>query len=509
MSASRTPQPTPPAEYRRRSRISYVAVAAAALVAGAVLTGTLNITPLASAKKRDASTPSATVTIPSFADIAQAALPSVVSITSTEVVRDTGQGSPSQEDPFEFFFGPRPRTPGGERKQVEGGSGFVISDSGEILTNNHVVEGASKIQVRLQNREVLTARVAGTDPATDLALLKVSPHSKLRPIALGDSDKLRVGDWVMAIGNPMTFEGTVTVGVVSAKQRSGLSEDVNSASLQDFIQTDAAINFGNSGGPLVNVNGQVVGLTTMIVRPAQNIGFAVPINTAKKILPQLRQHGKVTRGLLGVNVGNVDQDIQQAFHLPSLDGAFVQSVDPNMPAAKAGLKPGDTIVKVDDTPVKETRDLIDYVSSRSPGQKVRLTLLRESRTVTATVTLGERESTSSSSLRPSSYRGGAGGGGAGKLGIEAAELTPDVRRELRIGPSVAGIVVEGVQEVSPAADQGLTTGDVVTEVNGKPIRSVAEFRDAVTKVRKGDYVRLYVRRFVPQQVSRYVLIQVE
>jgi serine protease Do len=509
MSASPAPQPAPPARNRSRRRISYFVVAAAALVAGAVVTGTLNLTPRASAKKRDPAVPGATVTIPSFADIAQAALPSVVSITSTEMVKESEQSSPFQGDPFEFFFGPRPRTPGGEHKQVEGGSGFIISDSGEILTNNHVVEGAQKIQVRLQDREVLTAKVAGTDPATDLALLKVSPHSKLRPITLGDSDKLRVGDWVMAIGNPMTFEGTVTVGVVSAKQRSGLSEDVNAASLQDFIQTDAAINFGNSGGPLVDVSGRVVGLTTMIVRPAQNIGFAVPINIAKEILPQLRQHGKVTRGLLGVNVGNVDQDIQQAFHLPSLDGAFVQSVDPNMPAAKAGLKPGDTIVKVDDTPVKTTRDLIDYVSSRPPGQKVRLTLLRESRTVTATVTLGEREAMPSSSARPSSYREGAGGDGAGKLGIEAAELTPDVRRELGIGPSIAGVVVEGVQEVSPAADQGLTTGDVITEVNGKPVRSVGDFRDAVSKVKKGDYVRLYVRRFVPQQVSRYVLIQIE
>jgi serine protease Do len=499
--------PPAPARDRTRRRISYFVIAAAALVAGAVLTGTLNITPRASAKKRDAPAPAATVTIPSFADLAQAALPSVVSITSTEMVKESEQVSPFQGDPFEFFFGPRPRTPGGEHKQVEGGSGFIISESGEILTNNHVVEGAQKIQVRLQDREVLTARIAGTDPATDLALLKVSPHSKLRPIPLGDSDKLRVGDWVMAIGNPMTFEGTVTVGVVSAKQRSGLSEDVNAASLQDFIQTDAAINFGNSGGPLVNVSGQVVGLTTMIVRPAQNIGFAVPINIARRILPQLREHGKVTRGLLGVNVGNVDQNIRQAFHLPSLDGAFVQAVDPNMPAAKAGIKPGDTIVKVDDTPVKGTRDLIDYVSSRPPGQKIRLTLLRESRTITTTVTLGERESTSNSSLRPSSYRGG--GGVTGRLGIEAAELTPDVRRELGIGPSVAGVVVEGVQEVSPAADQGLAPGDVITEVNGKPIRSVGEFREAVAKVKKGDYVRLYVRRFVPQQVSRYVLIQIE
>ena len=515
MSASPIP-PTnrtlPPASPERRNRpLPHFVLAAAAVVAGAVLTGTLELTPRAAAKKRDApAAPAATLTIHSFADIAQAALPSVVSITSTEIIRDTGEASPFQGSPFEFFFGPQPRTPGGERKQVAGGSGFVISEAGEILTNNHVVEGAQKIQVRLPDREVLTAKVVGADPATDIALLRVSPRGKLRAIALGDSDKLRVGDWVMAIGNPMNCEGTVTVGVVSAKERSGLSDDVNAASLQDLIQTDAAINFGNSGGPLINVGGQVVGIATMVVRPAQNIGFAVPVNIARKVLPQLEQHGKVTRGLLGVTVRSVDQDIQQAFHLPSLDGAFVESVDPDLAAAKAGLKPGDTVIRVDDVPVRNTRDLISEVSSKAPGQKVRLTFLRESRTMTATVTLAERRTESNPATRPSSFRGGQGGEAArGKLGLQLTELTPEIRRELGIGSDVSGVVVEDVASVSPAADQGIAAGDVITEVNGKPVRSVGQFRDEVTRVRKGDYLRLYVRRFVPQPISRYVLIPVD
>jgi serine protease Do len=489
--------------------IGLLAVIAAAVVAGAVLTGTLEMSPRLAATKRDA-VPAApagpTLTIPSFADIAQGALTSVVSITSTEIVRGGGGMSPFGEgDPFRFFFGPPQPRSSEEHKQVAGGSGFIISGDGKILTNNHVVAGAQKIQVRLSDREVLTARVLGTDPATDIALIKVNAKEKLRPIPLGDSDKLRVGDWVMAIGNPMNFESTVTVGVVSAKERRGLSDNPNSASLQDFIQTDAAINFGNSGGPLVNVGGQVVGIATMVVRPAQNIGFAVPINMAKAILPQLEQRGKVTRGLLGVSARNVDQDIQQAFHLPSADGAFVESVSPDLPAAKAGIKPGDTILKVDDTPVKTTRDLIDYVSSKAPGQKVRVTLLRDSRTVSTTVTLTERESDEKTEARPAAERGKS----RDKLGLAAGELTPDLRRQLGIDSSVSGVIVEDVREVSPAGDQGLAPGDIITEVNGKAVRSVSQFRDEVGRVKKGDYLRLYVMRFVPQQIARYVLIAVE
>jgi serine protease Do len=492
--------------------ISYLVLIVAAVVAGAVLTGTLQITPRAAAKKDPAPPASAGAgaAIPSFADIAAGALPSVVSIVSTEIVRDSARTSPFQGDPFEFFFGPQPRTPE-ERKQVAGGSGFVISASGEILTNNHVVEGAQKIQVRLPDREVLVAKIVGADPATDVALIKITPAGKLHPIPLGDSDRLRVGDWVMAIGSPMTFEGTVTVGVVSAKQRSGLSEDINSASLQDFIQTDAAINFGNSGGPLVNVNGQVVGLATMVVRPAQNIGFAVPINIARKILPQLEQKGKVTRGLLGVSVRGVDQDVQQAFHLPSMDGAFVESVDPDLAAAKAGVKPGDAIVKVDGQPVKSPRELIDAVSSKPPGESVRLEILRESRPLTLTAKLGERKSESAESpARPSSFPDRPRERGTvDRLGLQVTDLTPDIRRQLRIGPDVSGVVVEEVSNVSPAADQGVSMGDVITEVNGKAIRTPDDFRTEVSRVKKGDYLRLYVRRFVHQQISRYVLIPVD
>jgi serine protease Do len=243
----------------------------------------------------------------------------------------------------------------------------------------------------------------------------------------------------------------------------------------------------------------------MVVRPAQNIGFAVPINMAKAILPQLEKSGKVTRGLIGVTARTVDEDIQQAFHLPSAQGAFVESVNPDLPAARAGIKPGDTIVKVDDIPVKDMRDLIDYVSSKAPGQKVRVTLLRDSRTVSTTVTLTERGGEAKAEERPAAE----GRGTRDKLGLAVTELTPDVRQQLGIESGVSGVVIEDVKEVSPAGDQGLAAGDVITEVNGKAVKSVGQFRDEIARVKKGDYLRLYVLRFVPQRLARYVLIRLE
>ena len=250
------------------------------------------------------------------------------------------------DDPFEFFFGqpfgrdPRrnaPRDDDEERKETQGGTGFVISQDGYLITNYHVVENADKVEVRLSNRDRLTAKIVGKDPATDLALLKIDVQEPpASPLELGDSDRLRVGEWVMAIGDPLNFDKTVTVGVVSAKDRSGLTADPATRSFENFIQTDAAINFGNSGGPLINVNGEVVGINTAMYRPAQNIGFAVPVNTLKTILPQLREKGKVVRGYLGINIRNVDSDRAAAFKLKSLDGAFVESVFPTSRPTRPG-----------------------------------------------------------------------------------------------------------------------------------------------------------------------------
>lgn len=481
-------------------------VAAAGLVVGVIVSGSLRFTPATAGSGVVAGVGqppvlAKTLTIPSFPDIAAAALPSVVTITSTGVVSEQMLGG----DPFEFFFGPRPR--GGEprqRRQVAGGSGFLISDAGLVVTNNHVVANATKIQVTLNDREVYVAKLVGTDPATDVALLKIDAKHKLPAIALGDSDKLRVGEPVMAIGNPLNFNGTVTVGVISAKGRTGISDNPITASLEDFLQTDAAINFGNSGGPLINTNAEVVGINTAMIQPAQNIGFAVAINTAKNILPQLEKNGKVERGMLGIRIRPVDQDIMQAFHLPAMKGAFVESVDAGQPADRAGIKPGDAIVGVDGREVNEPRELIGYVSTKGPGQKVQLTVLREGKRLNLEATLARR-----SEPAPARNPIGEDRGHQERLGITVTDLTPEIRQELGVPVDVTGVIVADVREISPAAEQGLATGDVITEANGHKIKSVSDLRTEVRKVHPGDYIRLYVRRFHPQELSRFVLIKAE
>jgi len=317
---------------------------------------------------------------------------------------------------------------------------------------------------------------------------------------------MRVGDPVMAIGNPLQFAGTVTVGVLSAKGRTGISDNPTSASLQDLLQTDAAINFGNSGGPLLNTNAEVIGINTAMIQPAQNIGFAVAIDSVKNILPQLEKTGKVQRGMLGVRIGPVDQDIEKAFKLPSMDGAFVESVEPGKPAERAGLQPGDDIVQVDSVTVREPRDLINYVSSRAPGQSVRLTVVRNGQRQTLTATLAPLEvAGNDSDASPASERPGR----QERLGISVTALTGEIRQELNVPNGMTGVVVADVRDGSPAGDQGMAAGDVITEANGTKITSITDFRAAMAKVGKGDYVRLYVRRFTPQEVSRFVIIKTE
>jgi serine protease Do len=309
----------------------------------------------------------------------------------------------------------------------------------------------------------------------------------------------------MAIGDPLTFDKTVTVGVVSAKERSGLTADAATRSFENFIQTDAAINFGNSGGPLINVAGEVIGINTAMFRPAQNIGFAVPINTLKQVLPQLREKGKVTRGYLGINIRNIDEDHASAFKLKSSDGAFVESVQPGDPADRAGLKPGDTIVRVDNVPVKETRDLIGYVSAKSPGTKVKLTVIRDGKEMPFTVSLAERGADQTAD----SEKGSRGGDESrGKIGISVQPLTPDIRRMAGLENNADGLYVQHVKEVSPAADAGLREGDVITSVNGHPVGSSEDFGKIVKNTAKGDYLRLYVLR--PQaKVSFFALVKIE
>ena len=508
-------------ERTTKRALSFSALIGAAVVFGMVVAGSVNVTPRSEAQRE--ATPAArprngAVLLPSFADTAQEAMPSVVSITSTDIVKGNKgrryQNPFGEGDPFEFFFGP----PGGggpnrrgqrpdeeEHKEVQGGTGFIISEDGYVVTNNHVIEGADKIEVRINNKEKYAAKLIGKDSATDLALLKVEVKQRLTPLPLGDSDRVRVGEWVMAIGDPLNFDKTVTVGVVSAKDRSGLTADAATRSFENYIQTDAAINFGNSGGPLLNTNGEVVGINTAIFRPAQNIGFAVPINTLKTILPQLRDKGKVVRGFLGINIVNVDADRAAAFDLKAQEGAFVESVETGKPAEKAGVRPGDTIVKVDSVPVKDTRDLIGYVSSKTPGSKVQLGLVRDGRDTTVTATLAERKDEPADEGEADNL---ASDDTPGKIGMTVQELTPQLRQMQRVKTGVEGLLVVRVKEVSPAADAAIQEGDVITSVNGEKVTTTDEFGKIVGKAKKGDYLKLYV--YSPRaDNSRFALVKIE
>ncbi len=500
--------------------LSFSVLIAAAVIFGMVVAGSVDLTPRSEAQREAparAARAAGSVILPSFADIASETMPSVVSITSTDIVKGArrrfmnpfgGEG----ENPFEFFFGPQPRfdrrgqpREEEERREVQGGTGFIISGDGYIVTNNHVIEHADKVKIRLSTRESVDAKIIGRDSATDLALLKIDVKHQLTPLPLGDSDQLRVGEWVMAIGDPLMFDKTVTVGVVSAKDRSGLTADPGTRSFENFIQTDAAINFGNSGGPLINVSGEVVGINTAMFRPAQNIGFAVPVNTLKAILPQLRETGKVVRGYLGINIQNVDQDIAEAFNLKTMNGAFVQSVVPGEPADKAGVKPGDTIVRVDNVPIEDTRDLIGYVSGKAPKSNVRLAIMRDGKEITTSARLAERNAEDSAEEE---REAGSRGGSRDKIGIQVTELTPQLRQMYRVESSLEGIVVLDVKEVSPAGEAGLREGDIITQVNGQPVSSSDDFGKIVTAARKGEYLRLYIYR--PQtKESVFRLVKIE
>ena len=427
----------------------------------------------------------------------------VATIERTEEVLD-------REDPFQRFFrrqGFDQRDLPEEFRQDGAGSGFVIAPEGWIVTNYHVVEDATTVQVMLGGREY-DAEVRGTDPSTDLALLKIDAGEELKYLALGDSESLRVGDWVMAIGSPQELESTVTVGIVSALGRSGLRlPGQDTSSFQNFIQTDAAINRGNSGGPLVNTSGEVIGISTAMSFGAENIGFAVPVDTLERILPQLRSEGRVRRGYLGVNIDNLDYRKMQAFGAESTDGALIQRVEPDTPASEAGLEAGDIILRVDEHNVKTTRDLIDYVSSKTPGSKVELEVLRNRRTLSKTVTLKERDLDQTAEIdieEPEQSE-------LEWLGIEYTDLSRDWRERLNIrrGSNIEGVLVLNVAPSSPLYEEGVGRYTIISEVNGNPVTSAREFERAVSGFSSGDFLRLYVQ--VPTQAgfaSRFAIVEV-
>jgi len=462
--------------------------------------------------------PDAVVVAPSFADIAERANPAVVNITATEIVRSSDRRRFEGHAPFEFFF-PNPEgRPRGEEeddpeRQDHGGSGFVISDDGYLLTNYHVIEDADKITVRLlgDSRDY-PARKIGSDPDTDLALLKIDADRKLPVIPLGDSDRMRVGDWVLAIGNPLAYEHTITVGVVSAKGRKLYALNRDSA-LDNFIQTDAAINRGNSGGPLLNARGEAIGINSAITVAAQGISFAIPINMAKEVLSQLMSKGRVSRGFLGVEIRDVERDLdaekREYFKIEGRRGAFVENVTPDLPAAQAGLRRGDAIISVDGKPLASGDDLIRMISAKAPGETVTLGIIRDGKEQTLSAELADRTEWARVARRagaPTDEPESDEQKFDRSLGIVLHEITPQLRRELRLSAEAKGLAVVHVSTTSQAWEKGLREGDVIVEVNGRPVAAMESFRAVTRDLRPGSLVNLYV---VGQGASRFVTLRIE
>jgi serine protease Do len=465
-----------------------LAMAIGAMI-GLVLAGNLTPAPAHSAPKARvvaSSTPRAASPNPavSFADVADRLNPAVVTIdASARGSRYRRLGSGGTPDPSQDGLGR-----GGERDRDGprrgAGTGFLVDAGGHILTNHHVVDGAERIIVRLSDGRSLRARIVGSDPDTDIALIKIDSATALPFATLGDSDSLRVGEWVIAIGNPLAYEHTVTVGVVSF-----LGRKLFDSSFDRYIQTDAAINLGNSGGPLINARGEVVGINAAVSSRAASIGFAVPINQAVAILPQLRDEGRVSRGYIGVKLRTVDADVQRSLRLSSAGGALVQDVATGSPGERAGLRPYDVITAVDGTRVDSDDELISNVSARRPGTAATLTVLRDGRMVTLAVKLAERPQRERRAENDTTVPSGSRGT---PLGIAVRGLDVDFATRYRVPDSLRGVVVWRVDAVSPALDAEIERGDVILEIDRQPIHSVDDYDRAVANVRPGDVLAVYV-----------------
>jgi len=434
----------------------------------------------------EAATVSETPMVPAnFSDLAEKVRPGVVNLQVVKKVKNVGfglRGNPfGDSNPFGDFFGPfsEGNPPSGSHKQGVG-SGFIMSQEGYILTNNHVVEDADQIKVKLANGKEYDGKVVGRDPKTDLALVKIDGAPDLHPLKLGNSEEIKVGSWVVAIGSPFGLEQTVTAGIVSAKGRV-----IGSGPYDNFIQTDASINPGNSGGPLINMKGEVIGINTAIIASGQGIGFAIPINMAKDIAPQLQDKGHVTRGWLGVSIQEMTPELAKSMGLKEKKGALVAQVVTGSPAEKAGIEQGDVIVEFDGKEVADSKDLPRIVASTSVGKSVTVKLSREGKVTDRQVKLGEMEEKGvEMSKVPSSHKA---------LGIAVQNLTPEIAKELGVKKS-AGVVVTRVEPESPAAEAGIQPGDVIQEVNRKPVKNVEDFVQKVEKAKDKDSILLFIQR---------------
>ena len=440
-----------------------------------------------------------------FEHVAKSITPSVVNIVAVQKVKGAPMPQPGKRgtdpffDPFRDFFGDDfwDRFGGQDGMKQQGlGTGVVVDTAGHILTNNHVVENADEIRITFTNKKTAKAKIVGTDPRTDLAVIKVSGDVDLQPAQLGDSDALKIGEWVIASGNPFGLDNTVTAGIVSAKGRSLMG----GMQYEDFIQTDAAINPGNSGGPLVNLKGEVVGINTAIFSRSggyMGIGFAIPINMVKGVMKSLLEEGKVVRGWLGIAIQNLTDDLAASFSFKGTKGALVGDVTPDSPAGKAGVLAGDIVVKLNDAEIEDVNHLRNLVAAVRPGTKESLEVMRDNQLKNFKLKVGELETEAEEAEQKEEQRD--------DLGINLQNLTPDIAEQLGV-KSDHGVVVAGVAPYSTAARAGLQPRDVIVSVGDKSVGSVSEFRKQMGKGDLDKGIRLKVET---AGFQRYVVLKNE
>ncbi len=429
--------------------------------------------------------------LPSFADLVEVLKPSVVNISTTSVVKRRGflQQAPNspyggQKDPFEDFFkkffgGQNPQQKEFKRQGL--GSGFIISQDGYVVTNNHVIERAEDIKVILEDGTEFKAEVIGKDAKTDLAVLKIEAEYDFVAVEVGNSDQLRIGDWVMAIGNPFGLGYTVTSGIISAKGRS-----LGLGAYDDFIQTDAPLNPGNSGGPLFNLNGEVIGVNTAISARGQGIGFAIPINLASNVINQLKDSGKVVRGWLGVIIQEITPEIAEGIGLDGTNGALVAEVSPDSPAEKAGLKSGDVVIKFNNQPIEEFADLTRFVGATKPDSDVSLTIIRDGKEKVLDVQLGELKDAKKAADVPEESVDS-------KIGLNVKEITPELAKTYKLDRE-SGVILFNVERGTKAYDAGFRSGDIITSIDKTEINSLDDYNSAIEKVVEGKLALFLVKR---------------